>query len=427
MNSPPTPSTAGRKQIDGADRVRACVRSYFCSCVYSASARRLSEPAQRTKRGITLSSRASTIRRPDHEMGEETELIKDAEVKETSTPISPVKKAPLLPLWAYMLVYIATALMQPTLTDEIRYSGGGGHVGFPPTLLATLSNTVAMSSLLVIAPGGFDGLRRIFSNRASAGRVLICTALDFVSGCLLTTGLLMVGGGMFVVVYASTTVWTALWARWSGQHLSAGRWAGVLLVFAGMVLNSSQGLEQAAAESVAASTLLVLGLCAVVVGTMLHAAMFVYSELAIKQAQIDLLLLCAGMGLLESVTLSLWNLLLLATMGTTLYRPEEPPARDASSRELCLLYAGLTVINAVHAWAFFNMLEKVGAVSSAVMKGLQLVLVFAFSVTFFCQMQATQCFTWSKATGVGVVALGLLVYAHSTATAASAKRKQTMS
>ena len=193
-------------------------------------------------------------------------------------------------------------------------------------------------------------MRRIFSNRASAGRVLICTALDFVSGCLLTTGLLMVGGGMFVVVYASTTVWTALWARWSGQHLSAGRWAGVLLVFAGMVLNSSQGLEQAAAESVAASTL-VLGLCAVVVGTMLHAAMFVYSELAIKQAQIDLLLLCAGMGLLESVTLSLWNLLLLATMGTTLYRPEEPPARDASSRELCLLYAGLTVINAVHAWA----------------------------------------------------------------------------
>jgi drug/metabolite transporter (DMT)-like permease len=230
-----------------------------------------------------------------------------------------------------------------------------------------------------------------------------------------------------VVVYASTTVWTALWARWSGQHLSAGRWAGVLLVFAGMVLNSSQGFEQAAAESVAASTLLVLGLCAVVVGTMLHAAMFVYSELAIKQAHIDLLLLCAGMGLLESATLSLWNLLLLATMGTSLYLPEQPPVRDASSRELCLLYAGLTVINAVHAWAFFHMLEKVGAVSSAVMKGLQLVLVFAFSVTFFCQMQATQCFTWSKAAGVGVVALGLLVYAHSTATAASAKRKQTMS
>ena len=140
-----------------------------------------------------------------------------------------------------------------------------------------------------------------------------------------------------------------------------------------------------------------------------------------------LLLLCAGMGLLESATLSLWNLLLLATMGTSLYLPEQPPVRDASSRELCLLYAGLTVINAVHAWAFFHMLEKVGAVSSAVMKGLQLVLVFAFSVTFFCQMQATQCFTWSKAAGVGVVALGLLVYAHSTATAASAKRKQTMS
>ena len=75
-------------------------------------------------------------------MGEETELIKDAEVKETSTPISPVKKAPLLPLWAYM-VYISTALMQPTLTDEIRY-WEAAVTSAPTYLTATLSNTVAM-------------------------------------------------------------------------------------------------------------------------------------------------------------------------------------------------------------------------------------------------------------------------------------------
>ena len=79
-------------------------------------------------------------------MGEETELIKDAEVKETSTPISPVKKAPLLPLWAYMLVYIATALMQPTLTDDTVLRRRRSR-RLPSTLLATLS-TRAMSSLL---------------------------------------------------------------------------------------------------------------------------------------------------------------------------------------------------------------------------------------------------------------------------------------
>ena len=47
------------------------------------------------------------------------------------------------------------------------------------------------------------------------------------------------------------------------------------------------------------------------------------------------------------------------------------------------------------------------------MKGLQLVLVFSFSVVFFCRFQATQCFSWSKAAGAGTVVLGLLVYAAS--------------
>ena len=77
-----------------------------------------------------------------------------------------------LPLWLFMFVYIATALMQPTLTDlEIRYSGGAGHVGWPPTLLATLANALpcAFVLLLVLIPGGgASGLRRIFSERSGS-------------------------------------------------------------------------------------------------------------------------------------------------------------------------------------------------------------------------------------------------------------------
>ena len=45
------------------------------------------------------------------------------------------------------------------------------------------------------------------------------------------------------------------------------------------------------------------------------------------------------------------------------------------------------------------------------MKGVQLVLVFAFSVLFFCRYQASQCFSWPKAIGVATVVAGLLTYA----------------
>jgi drug/metabolite transporter (DMT)-like permease len=348
---------------------------------------------------------------------EDTELIKSS-ATDDDDGAKPRRggAADPTPLWVTMAIYVATALMQPTLTDEIRYSGGAGHVGWPPTVLATASNTVAMASLLAIAPGGWAALRQTLRSKSSA-TVLMCTAIDFASGCLLTTGLLMVGGGTFVVVYASTSVWTAIWARCTGQRLSFGRWAGVGMVFAGMVLHSSQGLMHAAAEGMAASTSLVLGLCAVVVGTMLHAAMFVVSELAIKQSQIDLLQLCAGMGLIETTVLLLWNGLLLTAFGPSLYLPDAPPAREgAGLQRVLLLYLLLTLVNAVHAWSFFHMLSRVGAVTSAVMKGTQVILVFAFSVLYFCRLQATQCFSWSKAAGVGVVALGLLVYARSTST-----------
>lgn len=321
------------------------------------------------------------------------------------------------PLWLLMVLYVATALVQPTLTDEIRYSGGAGHVGWPPTLLAMMANTLAMATLMVFAGRSLRGTlcARGKLDRTSLRLILLTTALDFVSGMLLTTGLLMLGSGLFVVIYSSTTAWTALWARCTGQKLSAGRWVGVLLVSGGMVVSASSNIAEASGDAQATANI-VVGCAVLLAGTVLHAAMFVQSELVIRQAGIDLLVLCASMGTIETALLLLWNVSLLAAIGPSLYvSVAEDGALDSSPQHLLLLYAALTLVNAVHAWAFFNMLEKVGAVSSAVMKGLQLVLVSCFSFVFFCRYQETQCFSVSKASGVAAVAVGLLVYARSTA------------
>ena len=294
-------------------------------------------------------------------------------------------------------------------------------MGWPPTLLAMLANTLGMSSLLTLVPGGVVSLRRVIADRRSARVVLTCTAVDFASGCLLTTGLLTVGGGLFVLVYSSTTVWTALWARASGERLSAGRWAGVLLVFCGMAFSSGNNVAQAAAEGAAAWTRLLFGIGALLVGTMLHAAMFVLSEAAMARARIDLCTLCGGMGAVESTVLLAWNGALLVAHGPGLYAPEKTVGTaHAGLPALCMLYAGLALVNGAHALAFFHLLRRVGAVSSAVLKGVQLLLVFAASVLFFCRFQPTQCFSWPKAAGVGVVAAGLVVYARAAPSASAA-------
>ena len=215
-----------------------------------------------------------------------------------------------------------------------------------------------------------------------------------------------------MVIYSSTTVWTALWASWNGERLSAGRWLGVLLIFLGMFLNTGGSFAQVKGDATATSTMIV-GVSACLCGTILHAAMFVYSEVAIKRVGIEPLVLSASMGIVETSCLAAWNLGLLATGGAELYVDPKHKG-DVDVTYILMLYGGLILVNAVHAWSFFNMLDQVGAVSSAVMKGAQVVLVFATSVVFFCQFQASQCFSWSKAIAVAVVVAGLLIYAYST-------------
>ena len=161
------------------------------------------------------------------------------------------------------------------------------------------------------------------------------------------------------------------------------------------MLNSWQNVADAAAESTSASTALVLGLGAVVLGTMLHAAMFVYSELTIKQAHIHLLS-SACMGLIET------SMLRHVEPAARHPRPAlsaraEPCARGKPAAAAALLRAAAARQRRAYAQAFFNMLEKVEKRRLiAVMKSAQLVLVFAFSVTFFCQFQATQCFSMEQ-------------------------------
>ena len=123
--------------------------------------------------------------------------------------------------------------------------------------------------------------------------------------------------------------------------------------------------------------------------------------------------LSASMDIVETSCLAAWNLGLLANGGAELYVDPRHKG-DVDVTYILMFYGGLILVNAVHAWSFFNMLDQVGAVSSAVMKGAQVVLVFATSVVFFCQFQASQCFSWSKAIAVAVVVAGLLIYAYST-------------
>lgn len=96
-----------------------------------------------------------------------------------------------VPLWMIMATYVGTALMQPTFTDRIRYSGGAGHIGWPPTVLNQLANVLSMTFVGLLACGRLHSTFFGGSTTEGAMSAMLMTAfIDLISGVLVTTGLL---------------------------------------------------------------------------------------------------------------------------------------------------------------------------------------------------------------------------------------------
>ena len=69
------------------------------------------------------------------------------------------------------------------------------------------------------------------------------------------------------------------------------------------------------------------------------------------------------------------------------------------------------LIDAGHAASFFALLSWLGAVSAALMRGMQTVAVFVSSAALFCTSEESQCITPTKIASIAVVLVGTLIYA----------------
>ena len=236
------------------------------------------------------------------------------------------------------------------------------------------------------------------------------------SGILVSTGLSHIGSGLFVIVYSSTIVWTSLFAMLLlNRPLSAGKWAGVLLIFLGLCA-SCWGLS-ASGEN------LVFGVACVLSGSVLHAADLALSEALLHSPTVKIAprSLSYELGRIQLAMMLAWYGV-LGLHDAFLQGPDAPARRiDVSwllSTQFIVavaMYAFLVLLNAVKAVAFFDMMGSVGSVASAVMKGVQTVLTYVFSAVLFCKYQQSQCFTVPKGVSVVVVLCGTLLYGLSPA------------
>lgn len=294
--------------------------------------------------------------------------------------------------------------------------------------------------------------------------VFLTALVDLVSGMCLTFGLLLTGGAIFVILYNSCPAWTAILSRFVlGKKLTVLQVGGVILVCIGLVTNvfgsqlqlassnaqDTQGENDAVGvateEEKNASYLIIVGSVIVLFGSLLHSLMFVLSDMSMSSLhQYDeVSTSCIGgmapghlddddknkkdshassvtgevwsccLGSLEAVFMTMW-----VTMGISMYgfnsNSDEKAADEESVpvpwQKAAFGFCALVVIDAVHSGAFFTLLKNIGAVASALLKGVQMIVVVALSAILYCPTEKSQCLTLVKAISAIIVLLGVMGY-----------------
>eukprot|EP00957_Ditylum_brightwellii_P201130 15324188-Ditylum_brightwellii.AAC.1 len=115
-------------------------------------------------------------------------------------------------------------------------------------------------------------------------------------------------------------------------------------------------------------------------------------------------------------TVFMGSLVVLVGNGDELHVPH--PSSSSSSSSILNFqdspmdgFLLLLFIDAIHAASFFALLRDLGSIGSALLKGLQMIIVVCISALFFCSTEPTQCLTWWKASSILLVLMGTFSYA----------------
>jgi drug/metabolite transporter (DMT)-like permease len=365
-----------------------------------------------------------------------------------------------------MFLYVGTGILQPILIDYLRINHCLGRHWL---LLPTLANTLGMASCgLLSTQQERQHLQASLlwnNNAAPFKRMLaVSAAVDLVSGMMLTGGILLTGGAIFVVIYNSCPAWTAL-LSWCvlGKSLTLQQTLGVLLVVCGLLVNVMGTNQQFGMYSAT-----VMGSIIVLVGSMLHSAFFILSEMSLRMnynycgdgdGDDDILLTddsinnkshhnhqqsphyignnstastsmsisaplwSCCLGSIEATCMTVWVLVNICLFGVQ-DNNDSGKNNTASCSATTFMggFAVLLLVDGIHAAAFFFLLADIGAVGSALMKGLQACVVIMLSSVFYCSVEEAQCLSRTKAISIVLVLVGTLCYASAYAYTASGSR-----
>jgi len=87
--------------------------------------------------------------------------------------------------------------------------------------------------------------------------------------------------------------------------------------------------------------------------------------------------------------------------------------KNGNIQQIKWIFCILTFVCFIHAITFYSLLQRLGAVTTGVMKGIQTISVFLISHVAFCKYQESQCFTKFRGVSLIIVLIGISYYINS--------------
>jgi len=290
-------------------------------------------------------------------------------------------------------------------------------LGRKALLVPTLIKTTGMTLVGILSTSADrSALRRMLKNDGEFRRSLLIAAfVDLVSGMMLTGGMLLTGGAIFVVLYNSTPAWTAIISKYFlGRSLTVKQTAGVIIVCIGLIVNIF-GTTQQLSHSKAAVMEVSMGSAIVLLGCIFHAGFLVLSDRSLRgksndgaTAPIAPSLWSSCLGSMEATTMAIYIATSIEARG---FQPEGIAPDTCTFPSFSKGVGLMLLVDSLHSAAFFLMLRQIGAIGSALLKGIQSVAVVLLSAAFFCSQEETQCLTTVKCMSVCLVLGGTVLYA----------------
>jgi len=309
-------------------------------------------------------------------------------------------------------VLVATGVWWGVCMQLIYYQGGGNEM----TQLPNVDWYLGM--MLVYAGRIFKRGRPEGVADVSQRHILPIAVCDFLGTVGTTIGLELAGSAIFGIIFASVTVWSALFAyAVLGRPQSMLQMAGIGCVVIGLSLPAMESSTHPGADSdgdgVQDESAVHVGIVLTSVGTLFYAAEYVLCErvYTLYAQPVDAKQLCFWTGVWGLTFTSVW--LAAYTLPNWHEIVSQEVEREGGSPPLLLLlYFSHMLNNSAHNLAWFVVCELEGGVSTGLLMGLKAAFLFFFSAAFFCDelLHPEQCLTPAKLTGTVVVLVGTAVY-----------------